>query len=392
MNIRKLKKTEIDFSIKMSEFAFQLELSDEKRELRRTLIDPENTWVMEENDEIISKVTVLPFKTYIQGKEFSMGGVSGVVTWPEARRGGLVKTLLKKSLEEMKEKGQMISFLFPFSIPFYRKYGWEVFADKKQITMKREQLPQFKREKGYVRRVENNYDLLNKIYIQYASTFNGTLVRDKKWWEKMLFLNRKGQTAVYYTEEGEPTGYICYDIKERTMNIYELTYLCRDGWQSLWHFISNHDSMIDTIKYTTFANDQALFFMDYPLVEQKIEPYFMARIVDVKEFLNAYPFQLTDDDTLIFHLDDSFCPWNNGTFFVTKAGVKQFQPTTAGSACTHPPKRGITCSIQSLTTMLLNYQTPSTLYRFSQVTGTKEEVVKLEKAIPLKDPAFFDFF
>jgi predicted acetyltransferase len=392
MHIRKLKHEEIDYSIQMSEFAFQLQLSEEQRKNRKKMINPEDTLVVIDDDKIVSKLTILPFKTLIQGKEFSMGGISGVVSWPEYRRSGLVKTLLKKSLEEMKTKGQSISFLFPFSIPFYRKYGWELFADKKLITMKKAQIPRFGAGLGFIRRIEKDFDLLNSIYVRYASQFNGMLLRDKNWWESRLFPNIKGQIAVYYDAQGEPEGYLVYDVKERIMKIQEFVYLSTEAWKSLWHFISNHDSMVDSIEYSTFGNDPALFFTNDPFVDQKIEPYFMARIVDVKQFLSMYPFDLRKGETLVLHVEDQFCEWNTGTFFINSSEVKQFQQQKEGAACTHPPKRGISCSIQSLTAMLLNYQKPSTLFSFEKIKGNENEITLLETAIPIKEPAFFDFF
>ena len=392
MNIRKLKQEEIDLSISMSEFAFQLELTEEQRKSRREMINPEDTFVVVDHEKIVSKLTVLPFKTFIQGKEFAMGGVSGVVTWPEYRRSGLVKQLLRKGLEEMKEKGQTISFLFPFSIPFYRKYGWELFADKKMVTVKKAQLPRFQANIGCIRRVEKNYKLLDDMYQRFAMQFNGMLVRDKRWWQERLFPNIKGQLAIYYDEQGEAQGYLVYDVKNRTMKIQELIFLTTEAWRSLWTFISNHDSMVETVEYTTFGNDPALFFFKEPLVEQKTEPYFMARIVDLKQFLSMYPFLLADGESLVFHVEDQFCEWNTGTYFVNNNEVKQFQQTKEGSSCTHPPNRGIMCTIQDLSTMLLNYQKPSTLFMFEQISGNQEEVVLLEKAIPAKETAFFDFF
>ncbi|MCT8136812.1 sterol carrier protein domain-containing protein [Anaerobacillus sp. CMMVII] len=118
----------------------------------------------------------------------------------------------------------------------------------------------------------------------------------------------------------------------------------------------------------------------------------MARIVDVEPFLSLYPFHLGEDETIVLHIEDQFCEWNTGTYFVTKDEVRKFQMTKEGSSCIHPPKRGISCSIQSLTTMLLNYQTPTTLLKFDAISGKETEITLLEKAIPAKAPALFDFF
>lgn len=397
VHIRKLKKEEIDLSISMSEFAFQLDLSEDDWTNRRNAMNPDDTLVVDEDGTIISKLTTLPLTTYINGKKFAMGGVSGVATWPEHRRNGLVKALLKKGLVEMKEKRQSISFLFPFSIPFYRKYGWELFCDKKVVTLTKEQLPSIKNSTGSVRRIGKEFDILDPIYQCFASQYNGMLVRDKAWWDIRIFKQVKGHIAVYTNNNGENEGYIIYEVKQNKMKIQELIYLTNDAWRSLWNFISNHDSMLDSVELTIYPNDPSMFFLNDPRVEQKLEAYFMARIVDVKQFLTDYSFQLETSETLVFHVEDSFCEWNNGSFFVKGTDKEQndvqvFQEIKDGAKCAHPPKRGISCSIQHLTAMLMNYQKPSSLLLFDAIKGSDAEVARLENAVPLRATAFFDFF
>ncbi|MGC3083269.1 sterol carrier protein domain-containing protein, partial [Enterococcus faecium] len=50
--------------------------------------------------------------------------------------------------------------------------------------------------------------------------------------------------------------------------------------------------------------------------KEQIEPYFMARIVDVQEFLQRYPFVGTDD-AFHFIIEDPVAPRNNGVFAIT---------------------------------------------------------------------------
>lgn len=56
---------------------------------------------------------------------------------------GLMHALVRRVLEEMRENRQTISFLYPYSIPFYRKMGWEIISDKMSYTIKDTQLPKF---------------------------------------------------------------------------------------------------------------------------------------------------------------------------------------------------------------------------------------------------------
>lgn len=397
MNIRNLKKDEIDLSIKMSEFAFQYELTKEQRTSRVELINPEETWVITEQEKIASKMTVLPLYTYINGKKISMGGVSGVVTWPEYRRQGHVKALLQKGLSEMKKSGQIISYLFPFSIPFYRMYGWELFADRKIATVKIKQIPSFKPCSGIIRRIGQDSSVLNPIYERFALKMNGMLVRDANWWEDRIFKNVKGQIAVYKSENGDDEGYLIYDCKDRKMKVSEFVYLSKNAWRELWAFIANHDSMVDTVEFKTFSDDPTLYFLKDPKVEQKLEAYFMARIVDVKRFLEIYPFQLKNGESIVLNVEDYFCDWNTGTYIIKKDNtdlnsIQVFQQMKEDTISNHSPKLGITCSIQQLTAMLLNYQKPSLLFEFEEITANPKEITSFEQAIPSRDTALYDFF
>ena len=400
MKIRKLLSEEIDFSIQMSEFAFQYELSSEERIERREMVKPENTWVIEENGEILSKSTTIPLYTYIFGEKIPMGGVSGVVTWPEHRRSGLVKKLLHHSLEEMRKEGQILSFLYPFSIPFYRKMGWELFAEQQRITLTKEQLPSRKTEpRGKVRRVENDYNLIDSVYQTWAKRYLGTLVRDKDWWTTSIFKRKKGRLAVHYNQSNQPTGYIIYQVKDNTMTIKEIIWLDPDAREGLFSFISNHDSMVEKVIWNTVPHSGMPFLLEDPKVKREVESYFMARIVDVNEFISLYPFQLSlNDEPLIIHVYDEFCTWNDGTYFLSsgegtdKTTKVKFFPSKETGSCLHPPKKGVGIPVQTLTAVLFNSQSVDVLFKEGLITGEEEAVRKLEESIPKKLPFIYDFF
>lgn len=44
--------------------------------------------------------------------------------------------LIKETLIIMRQEGRYISYLFPFSIPYYRKKGWEIICDIVEFQVK----------------------------------------------------------------------------------------------------------------------------------------------------------------------------------------------------------------------------------------------------------------
>ncbi|WP_280770219.1 GNAT family N-acetyltransferase [Salipaludibacillus daqingensis] len=403
MTIRKLYRSEIESSIRMSEFAFQYEMTDEERNERIKSMDPNETWVIEENSDILSKATVLPLHVYLDGKSIPMGGVSGVVTWPEKRRGGLVSQLLHHSLKQMKQDGQVISFLYPFSIPFYRKYGWELFADAETITLTREQLPPREDHKGKVKRVDKDFTIIDDVYHQWAKKYTGTIVRNEKWWNQSVFKRKKGMLVAYYNHEQNVTGYMIYEVKNQKMTVHELIWLDVDARRGLWSFISNHDSMIETATIKTVAHDRLPFLLPDPKVKREVSSYFMARIVDVEGFLNIYPFHLREDSPpIILHIYDAFCPWNDGIYMINnKNGAnnitffppnQQADDNQIGVNCQHPPKKGLRLSVQALASLLLQSQTLNVLVEEEWVKGDAHTMTALNDSLPKLKPFLYDFF
>src|SRR5262245_58735639 len=142
METRQLRMEDFEERMALSQYAFQFTLTPQDLEDRRRKYLPEQDWgAFDEQGALLSALMLIPLETWIQGKLFSMGGIAGVATWPEARRRGCVDKLLTLTLETMKNNGQTLSMLHPFSFSFYRKYGYESTIERKKYTLETRQLP-----------------------------------------------------------------------------------------------------------------------------------------------------------------------------------------------------------------------------------------------------------
>ena len=385
--IKQLGEADYHEIFSLSQFAFQYVLTEEDLVKKKEEASRHQIWGWMVEGKLAAKVHIIPLASYINGQVFKMGGIASVATWPEYRRQGMIKNLLFHALQEMKKNGQTISLLSPFSIPFYRKYGWELaFTDKKYDipigNLKREWKTQ-----GDVRRIEKDVALLHDIYTIYARKFSGMLTRDEKWWEQRVLTDPSAHIAVAYNEAGKAEGYLIYKVKERIFTVLEMAYTSLNGWKLLLEFIANHDSMVKNVKMIVPENDQLTLLVDDPRFDQKITPYFMARIVDVLAFLKQYPFQKTGSDwELLINVEDSFFPENSGTYKLTEnaAGVEVDKTSNLQS--------GIQCTVQQLTVMLLGYKRPSELYDVGLIHGNIEDIKHLEKLIPEQQTFLSDFF
>ncbi|MFE5324292.1 enhanced intracellular survival protein Eis [Paenibacillus sp. NPDC056579] len=394
--IHRIPKEDFHDSLSLSEFAFQYEVPKEDRERRISLLKEKECWGAYVEGKLAARLSIHDMHTWVNGKRFAMGGIASVATWPEYRRGGMVASLIGNALQVMREQGQYLSFLHPFQFAFYRKYGWETYTETKKYEIQTALLPKLPAQPGRVVRVNENIELLNSIYRQYAVRYNGALDRDEAWWTNRIFANKKGSAAVYYDESGAPAGYVHYIVKDRICQIHELVYLHQQAWRGLWKFIADHDSMIEKVKVNVPADDRLPFLLDNPRIQQVLEPYFMARIVDAERFMELYPFASKADadaaGKLILNISDSHAEWNEGEFVLdigANGKVTVHKQPGGGTAEGIP---AVSCGIGTLSAMLMGYQRPAFLHEIGRLEGDSAAVRLLETIIPDNQTYLPDFF
>ncbi|MCL1995873.1 MAG: GNAT family N-acetyltransferase [Defluviitaleaceae bacterium] len=338
-----------------------------------------------DGDKLVSQVAVYPLQVNIHGETFSMGGVTGVGTYPEYSGFGLAKGIMLKSLEEMRERGQTISYLYPYSVPYYRKKGWEIVSDVMSFTIKDTQIPPKVEVGGLVQRFSQDHIHVKEVYNKYASNHHGALIRgDLEWGEYFRWDKDDMVAAIYYDENNTPQGFLLYFIENDVFNAKEMIYLTQEARHGLWNFIGAHFSMVDLVKGKTYKNEPIAFLLEDSEIEETIKPYIMARIVDVMGFLRKYPFKESCPN-LSFVVSDPLLDWNRGSFSLKFSQEGQHVSTE---------KDGyeIELDINTLTTMLMSYKRPRYLQKIGKIKAEEKAINYLEKIIPSETAYFSDYF
>ncbi|MBW4084697.1 enhanced intracellular survival protein Eis [Paenibacillus sp. S150] len=390
MEIRQLYAEEFEASLSLSEYAFKYKITGEDRAEAKQNFKPEILWGAFEDGVLGAQLTLLPLQVYIQGKAQSMGGIAGVSTWPENRRQGLVSKLLSHTLQTMNESGQSLSFLHPFLIPFYRKFGWEVYCEYKKYSIPVDKFPRKTEVQGSVKRDSAGLETLEGVYSLFAAQYNGTLRRDQEWWKSRV-LDEETHHCVFYSELGEPEGYVLYKIINNELVIDEFIYLSELARRGLWTFLSNHDSMITGASLKRVPSDDILpYLLPDPRISQENFPYFMARIVNARTFVENFTFRSRNSlESRTLYIEDLQAPWNNGLW--------QWSVTEDGTAALNrldgeKSTADLSCTIGTFTVLLLGYKRPGELARYGQLIANPAELNWLEEIIPQGKTALFDFF
>src|SRR5699024_1916594 len=362
----------------LSQYAFQYNLTEKEEILKKDEAKRHIIYGCMENKKLAAKLHIIPLSTFIGGIKFPLGGISSVATWPEFRRKGMVDNLLRYAVKKMQEKGFLVSFLYPFSYSFYRKYGWEVSFAKKihhiPITAFKKNL----KSDGWIQRGSDNVKTLNKIYDSYIKKNNlsGVIYRDTRWWEQRI-LKKSPFVAIAYDNSMTPVGYIIYGIKNNTFYIHEIISLNNCGRNTLLNFLSNHDSMINNVVLNTGEKDDIHLMFKELLYDIKVNFSFMARIIDVLGFLKRYPFIRKEID-ITLKVSDSLLSDNNNYFEIKyRNGFEIKRLLLSSDAC-----NVIHIDIQTLSMMLLGYRRPLEIFDLGLLEGEKNSIKELESIIP----------
>ncbi|WP_251009438.1 GNAT family N-acetyltransferase [Bacillus sp. ISL-39] len=376
----------------LSMYAFQYQVPESDIPKRLETLKKHHLLGIFEGEELASKLHILSLKVKLGHLEWKMGGIAGVATYPEHRRKGHVNALMKRALMDMNQDGNIVSFLHPFQIDFYRRFGWEIISDKRKITIEKIDLKPVERQEGIIKRhtEKRHSNDIERVYDRYAEMHSAMLARDSEWWRTSIYGEQTA--AVYYDSKKEAAGYLIYEIKNNVMKVEEYVSLTHEARKGLWNFICQHDSMVERAEVLTSVHDPFPFFLKEPKLKTEVYPYFMGRIVNAEKAFSSYPFiTSTDGKNVFLHLDDTDAPWNTGTYIIGREGVR-FHPVKEGGTCVTAPKRGMHMNINTLTAMLFGYKRPLELFKLDLLKGDINEVEELEQAIPAFKPFFYDFF
>ena len=380
MKIRFVGKEEYDRVLQLMTYCFPW-LND-YREKARTFLEkyvPEDAILgyYDESDILNAMLFILPFEIYIYGSMLKMGGIATVSSMPEGRHGGRVAQLLRESLRVMKERGQNVSMLGPFSYEFYRKYGWELGFERINYTITADCLSGFNKRVGRVKPFEEkDLDILDRIYTEYAKRHNCCAVRNNMLWMDFVLQdpyarNLPRYTYIWLSDMGEPRGYIVYSIREGKMNIHEMVYLDQEAKEGLLWFLFVHQSQIREVYWSTAPDERLHLDFPNPRIKMELSPWMMFRVVDVKGALLNRSYDKDIDLHFSISIFDPDAEWNNKSFSIEiESGNIKVNEVNDGE---------ISCSIQTFSQIFTGYVTPKEAFMRRKLLGSASVVERVER-------------
>ncbi|GBG94449.1 acetyltransferase [Ligilactobacillus salitolerans] len=333
----------------------------------------------------------IPFTVDFYGQRFSMNGIGDVATAPEHAGTGGAGTLLQAALDEMWNNQVTLSYLAPFSFAYYRKFGYEQVFSHMQYSLASKDVPVHRRKTGVQvtrRSLKDGVTEAAEFYVQQADAgLKGGLVRDDWWWN-YLPLKNNWQIGLAYDQQDQLQGYVIYELSQTLLTVKEILATTTSALQELTSFIFNHKNSVLQINFDcpdpTYHGD--LLADPYSLTSQVV-PYMMARIVNLKDFLQRYPYRQKGFTPITLPVFDQNLPQNTGLWQISAAkGQVQVDRTELLSTST------ASLTIQQLTKILFGTSSPQLLVKTGQVQLAAKTVADLSKIIVNEPPQMVDYF
>lgn len=346
--VRRLARADITQYAALSAFAFQV---DEAAQRQMWMNSPPLALgaFAPNGGRLLAALRIWPFLAYFQGRPIPMGGVASVASWPEVRRQGLVGRLMRESLDLMRSEGQTVSALYPFSYPFYRRYGWELGFTQTLYEIPLSELDPYRRPPGGRFRPAGPDDLpaLDALYRRFVRRWNGPLLRESSWWRQRI-LDHPGTAApgigprrtVLWEDDHRLRAYVVYGFQapnpqvasaeHRILRVYDWAVEDGGAFRALLSFLVQHDSMAASLTMPAPSDWDFLPLLVNPRVQVRKAAGAMIRIIDMDRFLQQVvtpregpvPAQKepASPEAVQLEVEDELAPWNQGRWLIPLDG------------------------------------------------------------------------
>jgi len=328
MDIRKIKKNELEKFKKMQNYAFGKwkDKIEEKDDIFDWFKNAENIGVFKE-DDLVSGLIIHDFEQIVRKDVKRMGGIGGVATYPEHRKKGYISKLMEKSFDRMKRNGQSVSMLLPFKESFYEKYNYVTTNNNMKLEVNLKSLKYYqdysakgKWEEIRKQSIDSREEYLHFIREVALNKYHGYVLVDRKS-KEIWNLYSKNNLIVFIKRDDEIVATAKYtkkgfqDVFETgVMDINQIMWKDIDARNMLFKYFAKHLDQIEKIKmYIPYGINFYSWLKNNREIKVDIHQFpWMVRIIDVEDALNNI--EINEQGSLIIRVEDKFCDWNNKTF------------------------------------------------------------------------------
>jgi predicted acetyltransferase len=210
--------------------------------------------------ELAGVATVRAFRSWFGGDAVPTAGIAAVAVRPEHRGSGLLAPLFAAMLADARDRGAVVSTLFPTAPAIYRRLGYEIVGELADVEVPVAPLTRIPAPSGITLRradPDDERDVVahRAVYDRWASAQNGPLTR-----EAALHRPLDGRDTVTLALDGDAVvGYAAWSLTDgdagATVAVHELISLTGPATAALWRLFAGFASLAGTVRLRTSGAD-----------------------------------------------------------------------------------------------------------------------------------------
>lgn len=331
-DVRPIGPDEAEQALRIRAQAFNL--PRDRLESGRSRERPDRLLGAFEAGRLVGRATVHDLGQFFGGRSVPMGGLASVAVAPHRRGMGVGRALIAAALELMRDRGQVISSLYPATGVPYRHMGWELAGLRVRRRVPLRSLATLPAPTAVEVRPAEPADREQIIpaYMRVAATRNGFVDRSDWTWDLRLdgAFGGEDHRYLYVAErDGEVAGYLAYHHSESTgddewigLSVDEIIAEDPEALFALWRLIATNSSVTVRATYYGGAEEPLAFFLPEQDMHTISDWRWMARLVDAAGAIasRGYPSEVSVSVHLA--IDDRHAPWNAGRHVLRVADGK----------------------------------------------------------------------
>ena len=292
-----------------------------------------------DGDTIISAAGAYSFMLSVPGGQvLPAAGVSLVGVLPTYRRRGVLTSMMRRQLDDVRDRGEPLAVLWASEAPIYSRYGYGRASWLLSYTIKRGEGALAGPVDPAMRlRLADPSDArpeMAKVYEEVMASRPGMFARGDAWWQRSVHdpaAERGGAgplRCLLAEHDGQPRGYALYSghgkwestlLPDGVITVRELMSSTPQADAALWGDLLSRDLIGEFRASLRPVDDPVLYQLaDSRRVRAQLSDALWARITDVPAALSRRSYAAPVD--VVISVADGLIPSNAGTWRLTAAG------------------------------------------------------------------------
>lgn len=395
IEIRPIREDEFDEAIAVVESAFGEVVTPEDVQNERRVAELDRCLAAFDDGRMIAGAAAYSFRLGVPGGEVATAGVTSVGVLPTHRRRGINTALMRRMLDDVRERGEPLAALFASEGGIYGRFGFGLGSFSCGMDLETERSA-FVR--GYVpsgrvllHRKEEAFPRILEVYEGARRTRTGMPVLDERWLEYRLHDHHaEGEPAPFFAvheTDGVADAYAVYKIRHEwpgsvprlELTVWDLMATTPRAYADMWRFVLDLDLVQSVKAWGRPADEPLLHLLAEPRrLRLTLKDGLWVRLVDVAAALAARSY--AGVGRVALEVRDRFCAWNEGRYALETA--------PEGAACARTDLAPeIACDVNALGAVYLGGATFRQLWRAGQVQELEPGALARADALFGSDPA-----